>query len=149
MPSEGSIVIATGFVLTATLPPTEAVGVPFAVLIAYARDHLLFGAGYGSFWGIGDASPMLAYGDTWLANVYEAHDGYLDLLVNIRTAAIESRVSVTVRGAPPPIQDVFALAGLDELFGIPGGRSRRTHATPSEEKPKRTALRLLPPLTTP
>jgi anti-anti-sigma factor len=73
----------------------------------------------------------------------------LDLLVNIRNAAIESRVSVTVRGAPPPIQDVFALAGLDELFGIPGGRSRRTRATPSDERPKRTALRLLPPLTTP
>ena len=55
----------------------------WTVITAYARDHLLLGAGYGSFWGIGDNSPVLSYGTGWLETVYQAHNGYLEMLVNI------------------------------------------------------------------
>jgi exopolysaccharide production protein ExoQ len=53
------------------------------VLLDYATDHPLLGAGYGSFWAIGDASPIFVYGSGWLTGVDHAHNGYLDLLVQI------------------------------------------------------------------
>ncbi len=53
------------------------------VLLDYASDHLLFGAGYGSFWGVGEKSPIFDYGSGWVTTIYEAHNGYLDLLVQI------------------------------------------------------------------
>ncbi len=56
------------------------------ILIAYAADNLLLGSGYGSFWGTGDASPVLDYTSGWLTTIYQAHNGYLDLLV--QTGAI-------------------------------------------------------------
>ena len=55
----------------------------WAIVMQFARDHPLLGAGYGSFWGLGDNSPAYYYGSGWMTTVYEAHDGYLDLLVGI------------------------------------------------------------------
>ena len=42
------------------------------VLASYAADHP-FGAGYGSFWAIGDASPIFQYGSGWVTTVDHAH----------------------------------------------------------------------------
>jgi exopolysaccharide production protein ExoQ len=53
------------------------------VLLDFASDHLLLGAGYGSFWGLADNSPILHYGTGWVTTIYEAHNGYLDLLVQV------------------------------------------------------------------
>jgi O-antigen ligase len=47
-------------------------------LLAYAADNPLFGAGFGSFWDIGSASPVYRYGATW---AFHGHNGYLDILV--------------------------------------------------------------------
>ena len=55
------------------------------VLLAYASDHLLLGSGYGSFWAIGDDSPILAYGG-WLGTINHSHNGYIEILV--QTGAI-------------------------------------------------------------
>ena len=52
------------------------------ILTSYAHDHP-FGAGYGSFWAIGDASPIYQYGSGWVTTVDHAHNGYLELLVEI------------------------------------------------------------------
>ena len=51
------------------------------VLLSYAADHLFLGSGYGSFWAIGDASPVYQSGAHWLTTISHAHNGYLDLLV--------------------------------------------------------------------
>ncbi len=51
------------------------------VLLDYAANHLLLGAGYGSFWAIGDASPVYQSGARWLTTISHAHNGYIDLLV--------------------------------------------------------------------
>jgi hypothetical protein len=53
------------------------------VLLAYASDHLMLGAGYGSFWSVGDASPVFNYTSGWILTIDHAHNGYLDLLVQI------------------------------------------------------------------
>ncbi len=51
------------------------------VLLNYAADHPFLGSGYGSFWAIGDASPVYESGAKWLTTISHAHNGYLDLLV--------------------------------------------------------------------
>ncbi|MDE8652297.1 O-antigen ligase family protein [Novosphingobium album (ex Liu et al. 2023)] len=50
---------------------------------AYHRDNPLLGSGFGSFWNIGPNSPIYHYGRGWVFNVTQAHNGYLDLLVQI------------------------------------------------------------------
>lgn len=52
-------------------------------LVAYSVDNPIFGAGYGSFWNIGDYSPIYQYGSGWVRTLYAGHSGYLDLLVTI------------------------------------------------------------------
>ena len=55
-------------------------------VVNYAKDHLLLGAGYGSFWNVGSDSPILRYtvGKAWIVGgVSEAHNGYLDVLAQI------------------------------------------------------------------
>jgi exopolysaccharide production protein ExoQ len=47
----------------------------------FAVDHWWQGAGYGSFWGVGPNGPQQLYGKKgWLWDIYEGHNGYLDLL---------------------------------------------------------------------
>jgi len=46
-------------------------------------DHWMFGAGYGSFWGIGPDGPVYDYAKGWLWELHEGHNGYLDLLATI------------------------------------------------------------------
>lgn len=54
------------------------------LLLDYARTHLWKGAGFGSFWLIGNASPIWDYDNGWVAQlVSSGHNGYLDLLVTI------------------------------------------------------------------
>lgn len=52
------------------------------MLLNYSSDHFLLGSGYGSFWSIGDLSPVYSYGSGWLITfVKHGHNGFLDILV--------------------------------------------------------------------
>ncbi len=51
------------------------------VLWSYVLDHPWFGSGYGSFWAIGDASPIFHYGSGWVTTVDHSHNGYLQILI--------------------------------------------------------------------
>jgi len=55
------------------------------VLIAYITDHPLLGTGYGSFWNIGEASPVFDYAKpgSWVQKISSGHNGYLDLTAQI------------------------------------------------------------------
>ncbi len=53
------------------------------MLWAFANDHPIFGAGYGSFWNIGGDSPVYRYGTGWIVQISSGHNGYLDLLVQV------------------------------------------------------------------
>jgi O-antigen ligase len=55
----------------------------WSVLLSYAKDHWLLGAGYGSFWNIGPVGPVYRYANDWVVEVGNVHNGYLDLLVQI------------------------------------------------------------------
>lgn len=59
-------------------------GAIWPLLLEYAGEHPWTGAGFGSFWLIGDASPIWSLTSGWVA-IYAAHghNGFLDLLVTI------------------------------------------------------------------
>jgi O-antigen ligase len=62
---------------------TGRVGIWQAVWV-YAMDHLLLGAGYESFWNVGEASPIFTAANTsWITLMPHSHNGYLDLLVTL------------------------------------------------------------------
>ena len=54
----------------------------WGVVFDYARAHPLFGAGYASFWQIGDASPIFQVGsaEDWLLATAHSHNGYMEIL---------------------------------------------------------------------
>ena len=52
-------------------------------MLDYAADHLPLGSGYGSFWAIGNASPIYHQGEEWLTLLGVGDSGYLDILVQI------------------------------------------------------------------
>lgn len=49
-------------------------------LLERIEQRWLLGHGYGSFWGIGAASPNVVYGQSYLQLLNQGHNGYLDLL---------------------------------------------------------------------
>lgn len=53
------------------------------IMLSYASANPLLGAGYGSFWDIGPASPVYAYTRGWISTISHGHNGYLDMLVQI------------------------------------------------------------------
>jgi O-antigen ligase len=59
-------------------------GAIWPLLLEYASEHLWTGAGFSSFWQIGEDSPIFTLTSGWVA-IYAAHghNGYLDLLVTI------------------------------------------------------------------
>ncbi len=71
-------------------------GAIWPLLLDYAGEHPWTGAGFGSFWLIGDDSPIWSLTTGWVA-IYASHghNGYLDLLVTI--------------GVPGLILAIFAL----------------------------------------
>jgi O-antigen ligase len=59
-------------------------GAIWPALLTYARENLWTGAGFGSFWQIGDRSPIYFLSWSWVATaIGHGHNGYLDLLVTI------------------------------------------------------------------
>jgi exopolysaccharide production protein ExoQ len=52
--------------------------------VSYIKDHLLLGAGYGTFADTGGLSPLHNYvSDKWVEAVSHGHNGYLQILVTI------------------------------------------------------------------
>jgi O-antigen ligase len=68
-------------------------------MAAFLNDHLLKGAGYGSFWGVGSASPIFAYvkDGSWIEKlVSSGHNGYMDILVQVGLPGLVLAVLTTV-----------------------------------------------------
>ena len=74
------------------------------VLMNYAWDHPWLGAGYGSFWAIGDASPIFDYASGWVTTVDHSHNGYIQIL--IQTGAIGLAIT-TVALIVQPFRRLF------------------------------------------
>jgi O-antigen ligase len=66
--------------------PTEFTGRAeiWQAQLAYIRDHLYLGAGFGSFSDTGDLSPLHNYVESnWINDVAHGHNAYLQLFVTI------------------------------------------------------------------
>lgn len=68
----------------------------WSVLISYAKDHLLLGTGFGSFWNIGPDSPVYLYGKGYVTLISVGHNGYLDLLVTVGLPGLVLIVFATI-----------------------------------------------------
>ena len=91
-------------------------GAIWPLLLDYAAEHPWTGAGFGSFWLIGDASPIWTLTTGWVA-IYapHGHNGFLDLLVTI--------------GIPGLVLAVIALVVwplLRLLLSVSIGKARRS-----------------------
>ncbi len=66
------------------------------VMLAYAAEHPLSGAGFASFWRVGEASPILALTRGWGIRAGQGHNGYLDLLVTVGIPGLALAATVFV-----------------------------------------------------
>lgn len=62
------------------------------VLWQKIEEAPLLGVGYGSFWDLGDQSPIGLYQGMWFSEVIQGHNGYLDIMLT--TGAIGLALSV-------------------------------------------------------
>jgi O-antigen ligase len=65
-------------------------------LFAFVQDHPLHGAGFGSFWNIGDRSPIFFYTKGWVTKLGNGHNGYLDLTTQIGIPGLALVVLATI-----------------------------------------------------
>lgn len=68
------------------------------VLLTFWRAHWVLGSGFGSFWGIGYESPVYQYASarSWVTQIGNGHNGYLDLLVAIGLPGLVLAVVATM-----------------------------------------------------
>jgi exopolysaccharide production protein ExoQ len=66
-------------------------------VFAYLQDHWLLGAGYSSFWQIGEASPALSIAyESWVGMAAHSHNGYVEILVTTGVIGLFLAVAVFV-----------------------------------------------------
>lgn len=53
------------------------------VLVEYAAQHPVLGSGFGSFWNIGPDSPVFEFTRSWVSQMPNGHNGYLDMLAQL------------------------------------------------------------------
>lgn len=68
------------------------------MLLQYAASNPIFGSGYGSFWNIGAASPILRMSNSWVSTLATGHNGYLDVVVQIGVPGLVLAVISTILG---------------------------------------------------
>jgi exopolysaccharide production protein ExoQ len=92
--------------------PTQFTGrvAIWQTVLSYVREHPILGAGFGSFWGIGEASPVKALSpyEKWIEIIPHSHNGYLEILVT--TGSIGLFLSVVA----------FVIIPLKQLLGRNG-----------------------------
>lgn len=72
----------------------------------------LLGVGYGSFWDLGDRSPIAIYEGMWFSEIIQGHNGYLDIMLT--TGAIGLVLSIWAAFVTP----------LNTVFRRPDWNSR-------------------------
>jgi len=76
----------------------------------YAKDSDYLGAGYGSFWEIGGRSPIFRYGNSWVVQLSQGHNGYLDLLATVGAVGL---VVIVILSLAWPIARLLSSRGAE------------------------------------
>jgi hypothetical protein len=58
-------------------------GAIWEFVIGEGLNELWLGYGYGSFWGVGESSIPFMLGDSFIAKLYQAHNGYIDIWLQL------------------------------------------------------------------
>lgn len=87
----------------------------WSVLVGYWQDHWL-GSGFGSFWNIGNDSPVYRYTKegSWVALAAIGHSGYIDLLAQTGLPGLVLAVASTL---VIPIVRLLSGLGVDRSRG--------------------------------
>ncbi|AHY50662.1 O-antigen ligase family protein [Bradyrhizobium japonicum] len=82
----------------------------WAIASSYFVDHPFLGAGYGSFWAIGKASPVFQYADGWVAEqIDHTHNGYLNIAIQVGAAGL---VLTLIAAVIMPAKELFSAERL-------------------------------------
>ncbi|MBV9993110.1 MAG: O-antigen ligase family protein [Alphaproteobacteria bacterium] len=99
--------------------PTEFTGrsAIWAAELAFARDHMFLGSGFGTFADTGSLSPLHNYvAGSWVEAVAHGHSGYLQILVTIGGVGLLLTVLATVAA---PARRFWKMDGADlDLKGM-------------------------------
>ena len=95
-------------------------------LLTYIERHIWLGSGYGSFWAIGDSSPIYPIATTdFIKDIGHSHSGYFEILLTTGviglTLAIVALViwpAYKLLSADPQKATLFAMCFSVWLFGI-------------------------------
>ncbi len=106
--------IASYDAFDAIMSDTEAftgrVGI-WQTVFNYLQDHWLLGAGFGSFWGIGDSSPAYSLAaEDWVRIAAHSHNGYLEIFATTGIVGLCLGVAALVIA---PLADIFNPAHRD------------------------------------
>ncbi|WP_101048426.1 O-antigen ligase family protein [Macromonas nakdongensis] len=63
-------------------------------LVSRLSDNIWLGYGYGGFWDIGLKSPNLIYGTGYVPMINQAHNGYLDILLNLGVLGVVAYLAI-------------------------------------------------------
>ncbi|AYG70167.1 MULTISPECIES: O-antigen ligase family protein [unclassified Rhizobium] len=90
----------------------------WSVVFDYAIAHPLFGAGYASFWQVGDISPIFKVGsaEDWLLATSHSHNGYMEILAT--TGVIGLSLAVLAVVVVPLMRMVSAGSRHANLTGL-------------------------------
>jgi exopolysaccharide production protein ExoQ len=80
----------------------------------YLQDHWLLGAGFGSFWQVGEVSPALAVASQkWIQLTPHSHNGYIEILV---TTGVFGLLLAVIAFVVIPIKQVLDLGHRNNEF---------------------------------
>lgn len=88
----------------------------WAFMVDQIERYFWTGAGYGSFWGIGDLSPNLRSNVPLITVVGQAHNGYLDVAVTIGVIGLVLALALVLAA----FRRLFAISadpGADDMNG--------------------------------
>ncbi len=83
-------------------------------LIDYIGKNPWTGAGFGSFWMVGAASPIGTYVDNWVAELGNGHNGYLDAAAQLGLGGAALAVFAVFIG---PIWRILSSRTIDSRLG--------------------------------
>ena len=86
-------------------------------MLRYLGEHWQTGAGFGSFWNIGERGPMNEYAKGWVLSLGNGHEGYLDLATQI---GVPGLVLVVLAAIVIPIARLLVTPGVARQRGALG-----------------------------
>lgn len=93
-------------------------------LLESSNDSRWLGVGFGSFWGVGDSSTALLAKDRFIADLLQAHNGFLEVFIHLGVvgiivlASMLLSLSSLIDRSRASLPELYPLAGAGLFFII-------------------------------